>query len=84
MKVDKARRVIQLGISDTKSWEDSTSNGYAFRSKIRRIAEDLATKAGKSVDIYASEKKGGWMADQVQPRDDLDDMGDLPPGTSRG
>jgi hypothetical protein len=71
------RTVIRLGAADTKLWEDAGSNGHAFRAKVRRTAEDAATKDGKFVEIYASEKKGGWMADQVQPRD-------LPPGTSRG
>lgn len=82
MKLSKnprtGRTVIRLGAKDTKSWEDSGPNGHAFRDQVRRAAEKAASKDGKSVEIYASEKAGGWMADQVQPTDDL------PPGTSRG
>ena len=93
MKLDKTRRVIRLGRADTRKWEDSGPDGHAFRSKIRKIAEDAATAANKSVEIYASESKGGYIADQVGPREDYSrtleeqdrewERNQLAPGTRR-
>ena len=71
MKVNKARQTIRLGGSDTRKWEDSGSSGDSFRRSVRMVAERLANASGKSVEIYASDKAGGWMADQVCPDPDL-------------
>jgi hypothetical protein len=67
MKIDRKKRVIRLGAADTKKWEHSGSAGYDFRRNVRDIACGMVRASGKSVEIYASETAGGWMADQITP-----------------
>jgi hypothetical protein len=70
-KKGKYGNVLRLGRADTKKWEDDGPTGHAFRTKMRNLAKDIVKSTGKSVEIYASESAGGWMADQITPeRDD--------------
>jgi len=66
MKLNKSKRVITLSRADTKTWQDSGSDGDKFRRLVREIAHHLADANGKSVEIYASASAGGWMCDQIE------------------
>jgi len=65
MRLSRSRGVIRLGRVDTKRWEDGGPEGDAFRRLVRDVAHEMADMAGRSVEIYASESAGGWMADQI-------------------
>lgn len=63
MRISKTKRTVVLGHAETKRWEDNGEVGVAFRAEVRKLARALA--AGGQVEVYASARDGGWMADVV-------------------
>jgi hypothetical protein len=59
--------VIRLGNEDQAAFEDMGSDGDKFRRAVRAQALKLANETGESVEIYASDEAGGWMAAHVAP-----------------
>jgi hypothetical protein len=67
MKKLTSANTIQLSAAETKMWEDGGPDGHTFRSEVRAVARKMASKSGKSVEIYASKSSGGWTADVIAP-----------------
>lgn len=63
MKINRKNNTIRLSALETRMWEDSGPDGYEFRKSVRDAARSIIRVSGKSVEIYASESKGGWTAD---------------------
>jgi hypothetical protein len=73
MKITRGKArgvVVKLGRADTKLWEDAGPDGVEFRAKVRKDAQDFASGKsdlqGQTIEIYASESEGGWLADAIE------------------
>ncbi len=65
MKTDRKRNTIHLSHAETRKWESGTPAGHEFRRRVRDIAHGMAIASNRRVEIYASAKDGGWLADQI-------------------
>ena len=74
MKIDRKKNVIRLNPSETKLWESGAPKGFDFRRAVRDIAYGMLRTTSKqgergAVEVYASERAGGWMADHLTHHD---------------
>ena len=56
-----------MGEKETKTWQSSGPDGYAFRKEVGRRLQAIADKRRKNIELYASARSGGWMAEQYTP-----------------
>lgn len=70
MRISTTKNTIVLGRNERAIWGATTPDGRDLadaRERVREAAEALATRTGRTVDVYAPAEAGGFMVDQYTP-----------------